>query len=306
MKKLFCFLAVAATAAFTSCSSDDDSGNNGENPGTGNEVTAITLSASATSVDLGTAVTFTVVDQDGDAVTNATLTANGNAITSPWTAETAGEYTVVATLGELTSSVTVTVTEEDTTPVASDSFVIDDTNYETNVGAFAYRGIYAAETEGEYVIVWDFNPYLVVGTGEEATFPNDLYITLQFPITPTGENEAGEPTFTITNPTTGEFTLDTNILDAWIIANSEALLPTDATERAAAISDITLNITALQFAETEGGSSNLEATYTITLTNGTVINGEYSGETGMYDGTNQGRGISIKNTTVAKSQNLRK
>lgn len=114
MKKLFCFLAIAATAAFTSCSSDDDSGNT-DNPGTGDVVTGITLTSSASSVTLGDAFVFTVKNNlNEDVTSSSTIYVNDAAITgSSFTPDAIGSYTVHATNGEFTSAdVTVSVTEE--------------------------------------------------------------------------------------------------------------------------------------------------------------------------------------------------
>ena len=293
MKKLFCFLAVAATAAFTSCSSDDD---NTSNPPV-DEVTAINIAANSTSVELGNSITFTVTDQDGDVVNDAVLTVNGETITNPWTPAAVGNYTVTATFVGLSDNIAVTVTEETIEPVEpNNSFVINDVNFETPVTLFGYNTIVeTAEGSGEYIIVWDFNPFLEQVEGETATYPNDLYLTLAFPIEPTGEEE-GEPTFTIVPPTAGTFTYTSEtlpaVLDAWIIANNEQLLPEDSAERAAAIEEVTLNINSLVLAQNEGETSTLEATYTITLTDGTVINGDYNGQTGFY-GLPQGRNSNI-------------
>lgn len=113
MKKLFCFLAVASTALFTSCS-DDDSGDNNTNPNPPvTEVTAITVSSNHSSIELGNAVTFTTKDQAGNTLTQGvTYTVADAAISNPWTPTTAGTFTVVAKYAELTAQVNVTVTEE--------------------------------------------------------------------------------------------------------------------------------------------------------------------------------------------------
>ncbi|KGO78991.1 hypothetical protein Q763_15880 [Flavobacterium beibuense F44-8] len=113
MKKLFCFLAIAATAAFTSCSSDDDSGNNDN--GGGDVVTGITLTSSSSTVTLGSAFTFTVKNNLNEDVTAAsTIYVDDTALEgNTYTATEAGTYTVHATNGDFTSAdVTVTVTEE--------------------------------------------------------------------------------------------------------------------------------------------------------------------------------------------------
>lgn len=378
MKKLFCFLAVAGTALFTSCSSDDDNG--------GSNVTGITISSNASTVALGETFTFTVmnnlnqdvtssstiyvnnVEQDDntfEATQTGTYTVkamNGN-LTSPeitvvvtenpatsitvvisaatvaigeevtftaatnesvdvtpnavfyvndieiegtsFTPDVVGTYEVYAVYQDLTSAVvTFTATEEGTPGEPSNSFIVNGEEYSTPIGAFAYRGIYNAETEGEYVIIWDFNPYLEEGTGQNATYPNDLYITLEYPIEPTGTNpDTGAPTFTIEYPTTGNLTLQNNVIDAWVIANNNALLPQDANERAALIESITLNISSIMFAENDGDPSNLDAEYNITLTDGTVIEGQYSGDVFAYNGVPQGGGA---NGRLANANKLSK
>lgn len=102
MKKFLLFLAVAGMTTFTSCSDDDSA------PG----VTAITLTASATQVDLGAEVTLSVMSNlDTDVTATSTFTANGTAITgSTFSSLTAGTYNIVATYNGIASNaVTVTV-----------------------------------------------------------------------------------------------------------------------------------------------------------------------------------------------------
>ena len=309
MKKILLFLAVASTTMFVSCSDDDSKGGGKIDP---DAATSIVLAANVTTIEAasGEAVVLTVTDNNAKVVTStSTFTANDVEISgATFTSDVAGTFTIKATYKNtndvvLTSNVvTVVVTEPVVTPVANDSFVIGDVNYETNMGAFAFRGIFNAETAGEYIIVWDFNPYFEDGTN----YPNDLYLTMVSSIAPTGTNpETGAPTFTIAYPTAGNYTFTTalpGIQDVWVIADDAALLPEDAAERAALIQSVTLNITALTFAQNEGDASNLEATYNVALTDGTVITGEYSGETGAYDG--QAKPAKIKNVKakVAKSQ----
>lgn len=286
MKKIFLFLAVAGTF-FTSCSSDDDS-NDGTpvTPG----ATAITLTSNVATVALGGSFTFTVTDNlAANVTTTSQYFVNDVAITSNvYTPSAVGTYSVKAKNGALTSAVvTVTVTAA---PVVSpsNSFVLNNTNYETPVVGFGFKGIYPAG-EGQYLILWDFNPYKEVVSGDSATYPNDLYLTFALPIVPTGEDEDGEPTFTIVFPTVADFswnatTLPT-LLDAYVISNNVALLPADADERAALIADVSLNITAIQFPTTADATSNLAATYSVTLNDGKVVQGQYSGTTGYYDAT---------------------
>lgn len=379
MKKLFCFLAIAATAAFTSCSSDDDSGNN-DNGGGGDVVTGITLTSSSSTVTLGSAFTFTVKNNLNEDVTaastiyvddtalegntytaaaagtytvhatngdftsadvtvtvteevatvltitvsnnyflvggevsftaatdlsdnvtgDATFYVNGNAIEgSTFTATEAGEYEVYATLEDLTSA-TATFTAVEETTEANDSFIVDGLNYETNNALFGYGGIYYAnEAQDEFVIQWIFNPFLQVGEGETATFPNDVYIYFLMPIEPTGTNEeTGQPTFTILYPQVGEYTFTgEDINNVAVIFNNNSLLDENAT--AADITEITLNITAVEFPEE--GDATVEATYSITLANGTVVTGEFSGTTGVYDATSSGRGVNAKNVPLTRT-----
>lgn len=307
MKKLFCFLAVAGSALFTSCSSDDD---NGTGDG-GNTVTEITLSSNINTVVLGEgSFTFTVADQDGNDLTSSSeILVNDVAIEgSTWEPTEAGTFTVEATYENLTSDVvTVTVTEATVTP--ENSFVIDGVNYETPTALFGYRGISeTAEGSGEYFIAWDFNPFLQEGTAEAPTYPNDFYITVGYPIEPTGE-ENGQPTFTIVAPAEGTFTYTSetlpSVFDTYIINNNSELLPEDAAERAELIEEVTLNINSLVLAQNEDETTTLSATYTVTLTNGTVIEGQFSGDSGFY-GLPQGRNSNIsfgnvKNTSAKQS-----
>lgn len=110
MKKLFCFLAVAATAAFTSCSSDDDN----TNPPV-EEVTGITLTANSATGLVGDEFTFTVKNNlNADVTSASTIFVNDVEIDgNTYTATAEGTYTVHAVNGDFTSDdVTLTVTEE--------------------------------------------------------------------------------------------------------------------------------------------------------------------------------------------------
>ncbi|WP_432671376.1 hypothetical protein [Flavobacterium sp. SM2513] len=308
MKKLFLFLAVASTSMFVSCS-DDDSKDGGETIDP-NAATQIVLAANVTEIELGESVTFTVTDNNADVVTSSSsILVNDVEIDgATFTPDVAGTFTVQANhtntndLVLESNEITIVVSEAVVVVTASDSFVIDNVNYETSIAGFGFRGIYNAATAGEYIIVWDFNPYFEDGT----EYPNDLYLTMISAITPSGTDpDTGEPTFTVENPTTGSYTFTTNVPgidDVWIVANNVNILPEDTAERAALIQGVTLDITALTFAENEGDMSNLEATYSISLTDGTVITGEYSGETGSYDATPQERAIKNVKAKVAKKQ----
>ncbi|WP_330444367.1 hypothetical protein [Flavobacterium sp. C4GT6] len=381
MKKLFCFLAIAATAAFTSCSSDDDSGNN-DNGGGGDVVTGITLTSSSSTVTLGSAFTFTVknnlnedvtaastiyvddtalegntyiaaaagtytvhatngdftsadvtvtvteetatvltitvsndyfvvggevsftaaTDLSDDVTGDATFYVNGNAIEgSTFTATEAGEYEVYATLGDLTS-VTATFTAAEEATEASDSFIVDGLNYETpffliggSNGVFYYE-----ETPEEYFTRWNFTFLDQQGEGENATYPNLVDITFDIDIEPSSYDEENNPLFTIAYPTVGEYTwTGEDIVNFNVVYNNNSLLDENTT--AADITEVTLNITAISIAETEGEASTVEANYTITLANGTVVTGEFSGEiSGSYDNSQQGRGVNTRNVPFVK------
>jgi len=301
MKKLFLFLAMASTTMFVSCGSDDSDNNGPTEP----VATSITLSASLTTIEVGQSVTLTVTDNLTNNVTGAsTFTANGVALAGPtFTGATAGTFSIVAKNGDLTSAaVVITVTAA---PIEADnSFVIDNVNYETPDALFQYLGI-AEVSEGSYVIGWAFNPFKEVMVGENPTYPNDMYVYALYPITPSGTDpETGEPTFTIQDPTTGSFTYDpdfaaSSVFDVQFFADSEtAYLPTVAAERAALISAVTLDIPTLDLVSEV---TNVDATYTITLTDGTVVEGDYSGETGVY-GLPQARGTKSKKLSTFSAQ----
>jgi plastocyanin len=113
MKKLFYFLALASTVLVTSCSDDDSQSNN---PG----AASLTVTPSATTVIVGSTVTFTVKDNLGENVTqDAVIYIDGEAIEgSSVEAAEAGTYTVHAKMGDLTSpDITVTVTENPATSI---------------------------------------------------------------------------------------------------------------------------------------------------------------------------------------------
>lgn len=105
MKKLFLFLAMASTTMFVSCGSDDsDGGSSG--------ATSITLSSNLTTIGVGQSVTFTVTDNlENNVTSTSTFTANGVELDdNTFTPTTEGAYTIVATNGDLTSQIVITVT----------------------------------------------------------------------------------------------------------------------------------------------------------------------------------------------------
>lgn len=131
MKKLFLFLAMASTTMFVSCGSDDS--DNTTNPPV--EATSITVTASATSVELGQPITFTVKNNlNADVTSSSTFTANNVAFNGPsFTAAAAGTFTIVAKNGVLTSpAVTVTITEPVAVPGENSIFINGENNAVTN------------------------------------------------------------------------------------------------------------------------------------------------------------------------------
>ncbi|MFL9839061.1 hypothetical protein ABS768_16245 [Flavobacterium sp. ST-75] len=175
MKKLFCFLAIAATAAFTSCSSDDDSGNN-DNGGGGDVVTGITLTSSSSTVTLGNAFTFTVKNNLNEDVTAAsTIYVDDTALEgNTYTATEAGTYTVHATNGDFTSAdVTVTVTEE-TIVITSLSV-----SYDEQVVSVNETITFTATANGDMDVTADAVFYVNGTEIEGNTFSSDVVATYQ-------------------------------------------------------------------------------------------------------------------------------
>ncbi|WP_053992447.1 hypothetical protein [Mangrovimonas sp. TPBH4] len=282
MKKLLllCSLFVG-TSALVSCSSSDDDSSGGGDP----VATSINLTADVTTIELGSSVTLSVMNDLNEDVTSAsTYFASGTALTSNvFTPTAGGEYTIHATNGELVSN-TITVTVELPLVEASDSFVIDGTQeFTTSIGAFAFAGI----AEGGITYMY-FNAYEAV----DGEYPNDLYIGVAYQAAdPSGtDEETGEPVYTLADvtPPTGSYTwygADWDgvtvpaAYEAYIIAGNEDVVGFEDDQ--AIIESVEFTLDAISWAtETEEGV--LEATYTITLTDGTVIEGEYSGASGFY------------------------
>lgn len=138
MKKLFLFLAMASTTMFVSCGSDDSS-----EPA----ATSITLTASATTIDLGATVTLTVTDNLGENVTSTSTFFNGTtAIAASFTPTAAGTYSLTAKNGDLTSAaVTVTVNAV----AEANAIFIDGENFDVNNSATVLWGGYAEVEGGE-------------------------------------------------------------------------------------------------------------------------------------------------------------
>lgn len=301
MKKLFLFLAVASTSMFVSCSDDDSKGDGGGSTA----ATSIVLAANVTAVEVGQPVVFTVTDNNAKVVTStSTILVNNVEITgSTFTPTEAGSFAIKATHKNSkdvvleSNTVTVTVTEP---AVADDSFVVNGVNYETPTALYQYLGIFELSTDN-YVIGYAFNPFEEVEEAGSFTYPTDLYIYSIYPISPSGTDpETGDPTFTIEGPTTGNFNfanppVASSVFDFQYAINNEAVLPTVAADRLAMITNVNLNVTSLDLVS---DVTNLEATYSISLTDGTMIEGEYSGETGIY-GLPQGKATKAKKVANA-------
>jgi hypothetical protein len=141
MKKLFLFLAMASTTMFVSCGSDDNS--NTSTPPIEEQPTAITLTASASTVQVGTAVTFTVKNNlvpVVDVTSSSTFTANNVAFNGPtFTPTEAGTFNIVAKNGTLTSTAFVlTVTAP---PVeAKGKYTFSGVDYDVNNMFFRVHG----------------------------------------------------------------------------------------------------------------------------------------------------------------------
>ena len=284
MKKILLFLAVASTTMFVSCSDDDKKGGSGEPA-----ATSIVLAANVATIEVGQSVTLTVTDNNAKVVTSSsTFLANDVEISgATFTPTAAGTFAIKATYKNtdnvvLTSNVVTVVVNA--VAVANDSFVINNVNYETPAALYQYLGIFELSADN-YVIGYGFNPFEEVENAGTFTYPTDLYIYSIYPISPSGTNpETGDPTFTIENPTAGNFNFAnppaaSSVFDFQYTINSLAVLPTVAADRIAMITTVNLNVTALDL---ESEVTNLEATYSISLTDGTMIEGEYSGETGIY------------------------
>lgn len=112
MKKLLFFLLIGSSLVSVSCSSDEDSP----------KASAIVLTSSAASVDLGKSVTLTAIDDlKQDITSTAVFTANGITLESKvFTPKTAGSYKITAKKdGIVSNEIVVTVNTVATSIVLS-------------------------------------------------------------------------------------------------------------------------------------------------------------------------------------------
>lgn len=307
MKKLFLFLAMASTTMFVSCGSDDNGGAPPTNPPV-DQPTAITLAASATAVEVNTPVTFTVTnDLNANVTSSSTFTVTpatgGTFAGAVFTATQAGSYSVVAKNGDLTSAAVVITVTAPAAIQPNDSFVVNGTEeFATpSLGFALYGGIQQLE-DGTFYGLIAFNPYQQVGQGQAATYPTDLYIWGAFELTSSGVNpETGQEIFTqesVMADLVGSYTFDPEsttlptLFDVEVLANNNELVESNSGD----IQSVTLNITSATPAA-------VNATYTITLTNGTVIEGEYSGAGNVYTIQASRPAIAAKKIKNAKTAN---
>ena len=96
MKKVLLAFAILTSLIQTSCSSDNDSGDNNTTP---EAITSITVTSSSSNVDLGTSVIFSAIGNNNASVSsNSTFYVNGNAITGrTYATVTAGTLDIYAT-----------------------------------------------------------------------------------------------------------------------------------------------------------------------------------------------------------------
>lgn len=96
MKKVLLAFAILTSLIQTSCSSDNDSGDNNTTP---EPITSITVTSNAANVDLGTSVILTAIGNNNASVSsNSTFYINGNPISGrSYTTTTVGTLDIYAT-----------------------------------------------------------------------------------------------------------------------------------------------------------------------------------------------------------------
>ncbi|WP_157485971.1 hypothetical protein [Flavobacterium soli] len=269
---------MASTTMFVSCGSDDSDG--------GPAVTGVVLTVSSTSVDLGQSVTLTAKDNNGEDVTADVVFYDGTTVvTSPYTLTTPGAHSLTAKLDTFTSPAVVVNGN-----VAANTVFANGTSNVTDISIMYYLGSTEA---GANVFV--ANPYNQVGTGETATYPNDIYVYF------TSAQEAGSEFLTLPElgnyafglPTSSKVTIDANVF-----INSQEILETEVT------TDANWNLEALTVDET---AQSWDFTYGIKLANGSYVYGDFSGDFEFVNqaGRNSARssaGSKIKVVTVTPAE----
>lgn len=271
MKKLFCFVAVAATAFLSSCNNDDNSNTNSGNttpppPTEENPVTSIVLSSDAATIELGAgSFTFNVASQAGNNLTaGSAITINNAAIQgNVFTPTEAGTFIVKATYQELTSN-TVTVTV--TSPEPDNMFKIN--NGEpviTNSSNLIYAGT-QQNINIWGVIVRDGEPGTDIDT-EPANYGVIIFTTLQ----PEGQTE-------LAYPSPGNITYTGGVpgtLQAQFKTSGD-----NATEIYSLDTTTALNINLMDLNTT---ASTWKFEYNLELQDGTKVNGYFNGNYSYID-----------------------
>lgn len=99
-------LALSFVIFAFACSSSSDDGDGSTGP------TSITVTTNSSTVFIGESVNFTVTNNLGNNVTsNSGLKIGDTTIPNPYTFNSLGDYTVTATVGSLSNSITITVVE---------------------------------------------------------------------------------------------------------------------------------------------------------------------------------------------------
>lgn len=268
MKKVFFFLALAGTTFVTSCNSDDDNGTVTPVYPDTPAATSIVLTSSASTVEVGGSFTFTVTDDLNANVTSTSQFFVDGATTAlasnVFTPTAAGTYSVVAKTGTLTSAaVSVAVTAATVTP--NNSVVVNNVSYVTDEALLYYLGT----TEGN-LNVWAVNPYDEVGSGETATYPNDLYFYITSP--QVGTTNLDIPT--VGSYAKGVVTVANNLFDLELIIDDQDFAVFED------VNTINFAITAIAASE---AAQTISFNYNSTLTDGTSLSGAFSGDWGFND-----------------------
>lgn len=172
MKKVFYLLSAFSILFFAACSSDDDNGGNG-----GSDITSITLSASATDLELGETVSFTVLSEAGDDVTSmATIDVDGTVLDgNTFSSDEAGTFEATATLNDLTSN-SVSISFAD----ATDGFVVETENF-----LLVFWG--GAQPGGEGTEVFGFFSMINFEGEDLENSPNYAEVDVLMPLNAEGE-----------------------------------------------------------------------------------------------------------------------
>lgn len=288
MKKLFCFVALAATAFLSSCNNDDNSNTNNGNttpppPAEENPVTSIVLSSDITTIEAGDgSVTFNVADQGGNNVTTqCTIIVNNAALQGNiFTPTNGGTYTIKATYQELTSNtITITVTQE-----PDNAFTINNNEpVTTNNSNLIYTG-----TEGS-INVWA----LIVRDGVPGNNiddePENYGLIVFSTIQPEGQQELAYPTPAGTIFNGGQFP-----------GTLYAQFKTGGTTGTEIYSDETTTMLNIDLMEINTTASTWKFYYGLQSQNGTIVNGYFNGNYSFIDDSGSELDRKNRNTKVVR------